>query len=162
MFSVLSAAASLSSSQSAITGALPQVNCSVMRKRLITPISHDAPPVHEGWMELAKAAVVEVTSEEKEYPVESALVPGETRGWRAADSGAQTIRLLFDKPQLLGAGTPRELKNRAGQMFSRLLRSLVVRDGGGGSCIRRLNRLTPADGTIFPLAHTSSPLAHFP
>jgi hypothetical protein len=52
-------------------------------------------------MELDKAAVVEVTSEEKEYPVESALVPGETQGWRAADSGSQTIRLLFDKPQRL-------------------------------------------------------------
>jgi hypothetical protein len=91
----------LSSLQSAITGALPDVNCSVIRKRLITPISHDAPPVDEGWMELDRAAVVEVTSEEKEYPVESALVSGETQGWRAADSGSQTIRLLFDKPQRL-------------------------------------------------------------
>jgi hypothetical protein len=33
--------------------------------------------------------------------VESALVSGETRGWRAADSGAQTIRLIFDEPQRL-------------------------------------------------------------
>jgi hypothetical protein len=46
-------------------------------------------------------AVVEVTSEEKEYPVEAALVAGEMRGWRAADSGAQTIRLVFDQPQRL-------------------------------------------------------------
>jgi hypothetical protein len=44
-------------------------------------------------------AVVEVTSEEKGYPVESALVSGETEGWRAADSGTQTIRLVFDVPQ---------------------------------------------------------------
>ena len=72
-----------------------------MRKRLITPISHDAPPVDEGWRELDKAAVVEVTSEEKEYPVESALVSEETQGWRAADSGSQTIRLIFDQPQRL-------------------------------------------------------------
>src|SRR6202045_4854176 len=101
MFSVLSAAASLSSLRSAITSALPEVNCSVMRKRLITPISHDAPPVDEGWMELDKAAVVEVTSEDKEHPVESALVPGETRGWRAAASGTQIVRLIFDEPQRL-------------------------------------------------------------
>ena len=46
-------------------------------------------------------AVVEVTSEEKEHPVESALVSGEMRGWRAADSGTQTIRLIFDQPQRL-------------------------------------------------------------
>jgi len=45
--------------------------------------------------------VVEVTSEEKEYPVEAALASGEIRGWRAADSGAQTIRLIFDDPQTL-------------------------------------------------------------
>jgi hypothetical protein len=55
----------------------------------------------EGWLNLDGAAVVEVTSEEKEYPVESALVSGQTRGWRAADSGAQTIRLVFDESQRL-------------------------------------------------------------
>jgi hypothetical protein len=66
-----------------------------MRKRLITPISQDAPPHDEGWLDLDDAAVVEVTSEEKEYPVESALVSGEMRGWRAAESGTQTIRLRF-------------------------------------------------------------------
>jgi hypothetical protein len=45
--------------------------------------------------------VVEVTSEDKDHPVESALVSGEMRGWRAADSGTQTIRLTFDQPQRL-------------------------------------------------------------
>jgi hypothetical protein len=43
--------------------------------------------------------VVEVSSEEKDFPVEAALVFGETRGWRAAEPGPQTIRLLFDQPQ---------------------------------------------------------------
>jgi hypothetical protein len=71
-----------------------------MRKRLITPIPRDAPP-DDGWLDLDDAAVVEVTSEEKGYPVESALVSGEMRGWRAADSGSQTIRLIFDEPQRL-------------------------------------------------------------
>jgi hypothetical protein len=72
-----------------------------MRKRLILPISKDAPAANTGWLDLDRAAVVEVTSEEKEYPVESALVAGETRGWRAAESGTQTIRLIFDQPQSL-------------------------------------------------------------
>jgi len=45
--------------------------------------------------------VVEVTSEEKDYPVEGALIAGELRGWRATDSGTQTIRLIFDEPQRL-------------------------------------------------------------
>ena len=45
--------------------------------------------------------MVEVTSEEKRFPIESALLLGETRGWRAASSGTQTIRLVFDEPQKL-------------------------------------------------------------
>ena len=72
-----------------------------MRKRLITPSPQDAPFLDEGWLDLNTAAVVEVTSEDKQYPVESALVSGEMRGWRAAGSGSQTIRLIFDKPQRL-------------------------------------------------------------
>src|SRR6202162_4731249 len=70
-----------------------------MRKRLITPTPQDARAPNEDWLDLDSAAVVEVTSEEKGYPVESALVSGETQGWRAADSGTQTIRLVFDVPQ---------------------------------------------------------------
>jgi hypothetical protein len=75
-----------------------------MRKRLITPSPQAGTLLDEGWLDLDREAVVEVTSEEKEYPVEAALVAlvaGEIRGWRAADSGAQTIRLIFDKPQRL-------------------------------------------------------------
>jgi hypothetical protein len=72
-----------------------------VRKRLITPIPHDASSLDDGWLALDGAAMVEVTSEQKEYPVEAALVPGEMRGWRAADSGTQTIRLIFDEPQKL-------------------------------------------------------------
>jgi hypothetical protein len=70
-----------------------------MRKRLIPPTPQDTPAPNGEWLDLESAAVVEVTSEEKGYPVESALVSGETEGWRAADSGTQTIRLVFDVPQ---------------------------------------------------------------
>jgi hypothetical protein len=72
-----------------------------MRKRPITPIPHDAPHLDEGWLDLERTAVVEVTSEQRDYPVEAALVAGELRGWRATDSGAQTVRLIFDQPQRL-------------------------------------------------------------
>jgi hypothetical protein len=70
-----------------------------MRKRPITLIPQDVPHLDEGWLDLDRVAEVEVTSEEKEYAVEFALVLGETQGWRAADSGSQTIRLIFDQPQ---------------------------------------------------------------
>jgi len=48
-----------------------------MRKRLITPIPNDAPHSDEGWLDLDGAALVEVTSEEKEYAI-TALQRGET------------------------------------------------------------------------------------
>jgi hypothetical protein len=38
-----------------------------MRKRLITPIQLDVLPSDEGWLNLDREAVVEVTSEEKGY-----------------------------------------------------------------------------------------------
>jgi hypothetical protein len=72
-----------------------------MRKRLIPSIASIASLPDEDCLDLDHVSSVEVTSEEKEYPVESALVSGEMRGWRANDSGTQTIRLIFDKPQKL-------------------------------------------------------------
>jgi hypothetical protein len=72
-----------------------------MRKRLITSNPPDKPSLDEGWLDLDAIAVVEVTSEENRYPVESALVSSESEGWRAADSGIQTIRVIFDDPQRL-------------------------------------------------------------
>ena len=72
-----------------------------MRKRLITSIPQDVPLPDEGWLNLDRTAVVEVTSEEKAYPIESALESGETQGWRAASPGTQTIQLIFDEPQRL-------------------------------------------------------------
>jgi len=72
-----------------------------MRKRLIPPTPETVRPDGEGWLDLERAAAVEVTSEEENFPVESALVLEETRGWRAAIPGTQTIRLVFDQPQRL-------------------------------------------------------------
>jgi len=72
-----------------------------MRKRVLTPTPPGIRPHDEGWLDLDRAASVEVTSEEKDYGIDSALVSGETQGWRAASPGTQTIRLLFDQPQRL-------------------------------------------------------------
>jgi len=72
-----------------------------MRKRVFTPTTPGIRPHDEGWLDLDHAASVEVTSEEKDYAIDSALVSGETQGWRAASPGTQTIRLLFDQAQRL-------------------------------------------------------------
>jgi len=78
-----------------------EVHWHLMRKRLISPTPERVRPRDESWIDLDGAAVVEVTSEEEDYPIESALLPRETRGWRASRPGAQTVRLVFDEPQKL-------------------------------------------------------------
>jgi hypothetical protein len=70
-----------------------------VRKRLINAISERARSHAAGWLDMDATASVEVSSEEKEFPIESALLKGETVGWRAANPGAQTIRLIFDTPR---------------------------------------------------------------
>ena len=72
-----------------------------MRKRVITPTPESTRAGDEGWLDVERQAVVEVTSEDKNYPVESAFVSGDERGWRAAAPGSQTIRLVFDQPPRL-------------------------------------------------------------
>src|SRR5580700_10043136 len=72
-----------------------------MRKRLITPTPESIRTRGPGWLDIERAAVVEVTSEDKDFPVEAAFVLGDARGWRAAAPGSQTIRLIFDQPQKL-------------------------------------------------------------
>jgi hypothetical protein len=72
-----------------------------MRKRLITPTPENIRTSGEGWLDVERAAVVEVTSEDKDFPVEVAFVSEDAQGWRAAEPGSQTIRLIFDQPQKL-------------------------------------------------------------
>jgi hypothetical protein len=72
-----------------------------VRKSQITRIPGDAPPTDQTWMDVTRIASVEVSSEETDYPIESALVLEEKKGWRAAMPGTQTIRLNFDEPQKL-------------------------------------------------------------
>lgn len=71
-----------------------------MLKRIING-SSEALVADRRWLNIEQLVSVEITSEEAEYPIESALILGETQGWRAAEAGKQTIRLLFDQPVAL-------------------------------------------------------------
>jgi hypothetical protein len=70
-----------------------------MRKRIINQDPQNVVPVDQGWLDLQSLAQVELTSEDAANPIEAALVPGAGLGWRAAQAGEQTIRLLFDELQ---------------------------------------------------------------
>src|SRR5215471_16919477 len=71
-----------------------------MQKR-INPAAPPGAQAQEEWLDLEHAATVEVTSEDKDFPIESSLSIEPRQGWRASQPGPQTIRLVFDEPQKL-------------------------------------------------------------
>ena len=70
-----------------------------MRKRVVSPVPKDSPLPDGNWLDVERLAQVEVTSEDAAHPIESGLGSGGEPGWRAAQAGQQTIRLIFDRPQ---------------------------------------------------------------
>ena len=73
-----------------------------MRKQPINSGSESVSRSVDEWLDLERLAQVEITSESAEHPIESALIPDRGPGWRAAQPGKQTIRLIFDQPVNLG------------------------------------------------------------
>ncbi|MGD9975578.1 MAG: hypothetical protein AB7S77_21185 [Desulfatirhabdiaceae bacterium] len=72
-----------------------------MRKRTINLNTQNISPVDQSWMDLQRMAQVELTSEDSAHPIEAALINSFGSGWRAAKSGEQIIRFLFDEPQMV-------------------------------------------------------------
>ena len=70
-----------------------------MRKRIITSVQQKTASPELEWLDVEALAEVEITSEDAAHPIESALLPDRTPGWRASEPGEQKIRLLFAHPQ---------------------------------------------------------------
>ena len=71
-----------------------------MRKQIINEETQSVSPAEpQDWLDLERLVQVELTSEDTEHMIESALVSNTGSGWRAQLPGKQTIRLLFDTPQ---------------------------------------------------------------
>jgi len=78
-----------------------------MRKHIISSDSRQSsnsrqtPLPNQDWLHLGDGVEIELTSEDALHPVEGALLPGAESGWRAEKPGEQTIRFVFDQPQVL-------------------------------------------------------------
>ena len=106
------------------------------RKRIVPSVQREIPPPDEDWLDLDRVAEVEITSEDAAHPIESALLPHRSSGWRAAGPGEQTIRLLFAHPQRLrriwlefvepSAERPQEFVLRYGSILKMLSRHVEV------------------------------------
>lgn len=69
-----------------------------MRKRILHIETRKSRPEDKEWLDLERLAEVEITSEDAAHPIETALIPAGNGGWRAGESGKQSVRLLFDQP----------------------------------------------------------------
>ena len=69
-----------------------------IRKRVVDPAQTITSPE---WLALQGVAQIELTSEDYEHPIESALIADRGTGWRASQPGEQRIRLVFDNPQAI-------------------------------------------------------------
>jgi len=70
-----------------------------MRKQVIDQEARGEPADDQDWLDLESLVQVELTSEDAQHPIESALAMPAGSGWRARHSGKQTIRLRFDEPR---------------------------------------------------------------
>ncbi|WP_020483821.1 hypothetical protein [Methylomonas sp. MK1] len=70
-----------------------------MQKRIIGDSRLDTACLMTEQLNLDALVDVEVSSEDQEHPIEAALLPGFSGGWRAGMPGSQVIRLLFKQAQ---------------------------------------------------------------
>lgn len=68
-------------------------------RKIVKSSDPESGPEKAAWLDVSEIAQVEVTSEDTQYPIESAFAEGNTQGWRASGQGKQTIKLFFDEPQ---------------------------------------------------------------
>jgi hypothetical protein len=118
-----------------------------MRKRISSHPQRESPSANTGWLDLEALAQVEVTSEDAAHPIESALLPVGTTGWRAESPGEQTIRLLFEAPQRLRRIRLlfREQKDARTQEF--VLRWSPTGDGSLRDVVRQQYHFNPSGAT---------------
>ena len=107
-----------------------------MIKRMIGPVTQDIRSTKEHWLNLDSLAQVEVTSEDSAHPVECGLLPKGEGGWRAAQSGPQTLRLVFDRPQRIRHLHLEFHENE----FARTQQFVVRWSSDGGRCYREIVR----------------------
>lgn len=69
-----------------------------MRKRILQDDVSAVAGNDQSWLDLDRIARVDITSEDADHPIESALLSHAGPGWQASGPGEQVICLLFDVP----------------------------------------------------------------
>jgi hypothetical protein len=116
-----------------------------MQKRIIT-LEERRAEVAEAWLDLSDCAV-EITSEDPPYAIESALLPGHVTGWRAAEPGEQTLRILFRQPATLRRIRLVFREERSPRTQEFVLHWLPSGGGAGREIVRQQYHFSPP-GTV--------------
>jgi hypothetical protein len=120
-----------------------------MRKTLIAqPTIQPRSLPDQEWLDLEHLARVELTSEDPNAPIDSALVAGKKPGWHAATRGEQIIRIVFHQPRDLRRIRLEfcETENERTQEFT--LRWSAEPDGPFSQVVRQQWTFSPEGSTV--------------
>ena len=70
-----------------------------MQKQTMSEEHPQLSTADKNWLKLHELAQAEASSQDRNHPIESALIPNTGLGWRADQPGRQTVRLVFARPQ---------------------------------------------------------------
>ena len=111
------------------------------------------PDSHPQWLNLQDVEV-ELTSEDPNWPIEGALLPDRSIGWRASGPGPQTIRLTWREPVRLSRVRLIFEEQAQSRTQEFVLRAFTV--GGGREIVRQQFNFSPQGTTIEREAFTVS------
>lgn len=101
-----------------------------------------------GWIDLESEAAVELTSEDPARPIESALdLRDGGTGWRAAEPGPQTIRLIFNQPRRISRVRLKFTEEQAERTQEFVLRSGPGQSGPLRDVVRQQWNFSPQGST---------------
>jgi hypothetical protein len=98
-------------------------------------------------MELGRIATVEVTSEDSDFPIESAFGADGGPGWRASQKGEQQIRLIFDQAQAVRRVQLHFLEPTCDRLQEFTVRWLTADGGQSREIVRQQWNFNPAGST---------------
>jgi hypothetical protein len=115
-----------------------------MKKRITSSPETQSLRAEEQWLDLETLIDVEVTSEDPEHPIESALLPMRGgSGWRAANPGPQSVRLLFHEPRALRRIRLRFLEAKEERTQEFTLRWAGIGGSTGAEIVRQQYHFSP-------------------
>lgn len=119
-----------------------------MRKKIVSTNQQKTKPPEQDWLNLEEIARVELSSEDINHPIESALLAEQDSQWRAASPGKQSIRLLFDHPQQLKKISLSFQEHHIERTQEYVLRYLTENESSFQEIVRQQWNFSPEGNTI--------------